>query len=149
MRTFLFASILVGSVLPASADGVRDNYTHSTAVAITLTSPSRVTHQDTSQGTLQAGQRGADIWFKWTEDGYVCRLSGKVKGHTIRFNAGQSCTIEDDDSDSSFKLSLTAGSGTVDDDGELDLQIQWKIRGTVQGTAVSGTANQRTSAVPH
>lgn len=133
---------------PAAADSIYDNYQHSTSVAIRLTSPANATSRDTSAGTLAAVARGSDVWFTFSDDGYVCRLAGKITGHSIRFLAGQSCTWDDEATDSRFKLSLVAGSGVVDDDGALALTMQWKIRGTLAGHAVAGTANQRTDASP-
>lgn len=148
MRTFLLTALGLAVASPVFADSIRDNYQHSTAVAISLTSPSRVDSRETSSGTLRVKARGREVFFTWSDDGYVCTLSGKVTGNQIRFYAGQSCTMDDPDSDASFKLSLVAGSGTVDDDGELDLSMQWKIKGSASGVAVSGAANQRTTAVP-
>jgi hypothetical protein len=148
MRTLFVIAIVLATTSPVLADSIRDNYQHSTAVAISLTAPTRANSRDTSEGTLKVSSRGNEVFFKWSDDGYVCKLTGKLSGSTIRFYAGQSCTIDDEDTDSSFKLSLVAGSGTVDDDGELDLQMSWKIKGSMQGVAVAGAANQRTTAVP-
>ncbi len=147
MRTLFVATALAVAV-PAAADSIHDNYHHSTAVTISLTAPTRATTSNASEGTLAVRQSGRDVSFTWSDDGIVCTLSGKVSGYAIRFYAGQSCRIDDDDSDASFKLSLVAGSGTVDEDGNLALAMEWRIRGTLGGQAVSGAANQRTNAVP-
>ena len=151
MRTVVFSSLFCAAFVSSSAEAgsFRDNYHYTTAVNISLTHPVRVDTSDQSEGTLKVAQRGRDIWFTWTEDGNVCKISGFIDGYTIRFNGGQSCRMVDEDSDAQYKLSLVAGSGTVDDDGELDLQIQWKIRGTQAGHPVSGAAAQRTSAIPY
>ena len=146
MSRFALLAILVAS--PAIADGFRDNYEHATNIAIRITEPEEATTTDSSSGTLTAVQRGNDVTFTWTDGGQTCKLAGKVKGETIRFLANQSCTIDDDATDSLLKLTLVAGQGTVDEDGNLDLAISWKIRGSSGGHAISGSANQRTSAVP-
>lgn len=147
MRTLMAVALLVAP-LTAAADSIHDNYQHSTSVAIRLTDPAEVTSRDTSSGTMGAVAKGSNVWFTFSDDGYTCRLSGKITGHSIRFHAGQSCRWDDEDSEARFKLSLVAGQGTVDDDGNLDLSMSWKIRGSMQGQAVEGAANQRTTATP-
>jgi hypothetical protein len=130
----------------ASADAIHDNYRYTSSTSINLTSPTALTLQDTSNGTLTATNHGQDVKFVFTSDGNVCKLGGRLSGHSIRFYANQSCSF----GDTTMRLtaSVTAGQAVVGDDGSLELEIVWSLTGTMQGHKVSGTASERTSATP-
>jgi hypothetical protein len=145
-RYLLAAGLTCLVATPAMADSVHDNYRYASSTTITLTAPEPTTLSDTSNGTLKAIARGSEVKFTFSSDGNVCKLTGKLSGYSIRFHANQSCTFVGDDM--RLTASLTAGSATVDDDGELDLDIVWSIKGNIAGEPVRGTARERTSATP-
>jgi hypothetical protein len=139
----VLASLLA---VPAFADSVHDNYRYSSSTTIQFTAPTESTFTDTANGTLTATSRGSEVKFVFSSEGNICKLTGKLTGTVIRFHANQSCSFSNDGV--RFTASLTAGSGTVDEDGALELEIVWSIKGTVQGQALKGTATERTSAAP-
>jgi hypothetical protein len=146
-KTMLGCALLALVSVPAIADSIHDNYRYTSSTAISVTAGDRTsTLTDSASGTLTATNRGADVKFVFSSDGHVCKLTGKLSGESIRFHANQSCTFGDETM--RLTASLSAGSGTVDEDGALELELVWNIKGTVQGEPVRGTAHERTSATP-
>jgi len=123
------------------------SYAYTGTVTITLTSPAAKTITDSDDGhlTITASKKGGLV-LTFTSKGETCQVTAARSGKTgIKLAAGQTCEMTDKDAKADFTITLTTGTGTLNDDA-LTMNLAWKLTGSIGGVAVTGRAAESIQA---